>query len=285
MKFQKVVLAEVKSSLPMAGTGLHIQPILEKIRRIYMQMIYFNDPASWDARETVTTGTVREILNPKIAAARKSIANDEVLIVASARDAGTSDNYDHFSQIRENGGGYFLLWVGIYLPNNSVGPIDTWVRKANDIDEIRTLYVRDNVDNSSNDNCQAFTYDGTILNDNDLVSGPINDVWETFSAAIVETDDNLPCMSFARTNGAFGYGLYFDAETVILNTQNNTIEGLSYYPNPIVDKLNVSAKGNIELITIYNVLGQQVENFKPNSDKISLGMTNYTLGMYIMERL
>ncbi len=243
----------------------------------------YNDPASWDARETVTTGTVREILNPKIAAARKSIANDEVLIVASARDAGPSNGFDHFSQIRENGGGYSLLWIGISLSNKSVGHIDTWVRKANDIDEIRTSYVQDNIDNSANDSCQAFTYDGTFWGNNDTVSDfASNDVWDGFSSAIVETDDNLPCMAFAGTSGAFGYGLYFDAETV-LNTQDNTIQGLSYSPNPIVDKLNVSAKNNVELLSVYNILGQQVEQLEPNSDRISLDMTYYSPGMYIME--
>lgn len=243
----------------------------------------FNDPASWDVRETVTTGAVREILNPKIAAARKPIGSDEVLIVASARDAGTSDNYDHFSQIRENGGGYSLLWIGISFPNKSVQHIDTWVRKVNDNEVIRTGSLQDDIDNTSNDRCWQRSYDGTSLTGPSLVNDSNNDVWDRFPPAVAETNDNLPCMAFAGTSGAFGYGLYFDAETVLQIEENNEIAGLSYYPNPIVDKLNVSAKRNIEFLTVYNILGQQTQSLKPNSDSISLDMSYYAPGMYIIE--
>jgi hypothetical protein len=61
------------------------------------------------------------------------------------------------------------------------------------------------------------------------------------------------------------------------------IEGLSYYPNPVVDKVSVSAKNEIEVLSVYTILGQEVEQFKPNSDKVSLDMTYYAPGIYIME--
>lgn len=244
----------------------------------------FNDPASWETRETVTTGAVREILNPRIAAARKFIENDEVLIIASARDAGTLDNYDLFSQLRENGGGYSLLWIGISFPEDNAAHYDTWVRKVNNTEEIRTGSLQDKIDNTSNDICWLRTYDGTAFTGLALVSDHLtNDVWDGFPPAVAETNDNLACMAFAGTREGFGYGLYFDSEAdIVLNTQNNAIEGMSYYPNPTSETLTVKASQTIEKVELFSISGKKVKEFTPNLVQATLNIQELTSGVYIM---
>ncbi|HPE82878.1 MAG TPA: T9SS C-terminal target domain-containing protein, partial [Aequorivita sp.] len=49
----------------------------------------YNDPASWGTRETVIDGSVTEVLNPTIRAARLELATDKVVIWASQRAAGS----------------------------------------------------------------------------------------------------------------------------------------------------------------------------------------------------
>jgi len=244
----------------------------------------FNDPASWETRETVTSGAVREILNPRIAAARKFIENDNVLIIASTRDAGTLDNFDLISQTRENGGEYSLLWIGISFPEDNATHYDTWVRKVNDIEVIRTGSLQDKIDDSSNDICWERTYEGNDFNGLSSVSDFLtNDVWDGFPPAVAETSDNLPCMAFAGTNGGFGYGLYFDAEAdIVLNTQNTSIEGLTYYPNPTSEMLTLKAFQPITNVELFSITGKKVKEFTPNLTEINLNIQELASGIYIM---
>tara|TARA_R110002072_G_scaffold142804_1_gene288249 strand:+ start:17042 stop:18793 length:1752 start_codon:yes stop_codon:yes gene_type:complete len=245
----------------------------------------YNDPASWGARETLATGASIEVLNPKIAAARKALASDEVIILCNSRTSGSTNPFNHTSYRRENQAAYALLFDGIPLPNNSIGEVDTWIRKNNGTEVIRTSYLLDIVDNSTSDACRSYTYDGSNLVDNELVSDPSTDVWEDFPAAIAETNDDMPCMAFSGTSagGTFGFGLYFDSKAGILNTQSNTIEELTYFPNPVLDKVNVSGVKVINSITIYNLLGHVVQYVKPNSERASIDMTTSSKGVYIME--
>src|SRR5690606_6253940 len=94
----------------------------------------------------------------------------------------------------------------------------------------------------------------------------------------------LPCMAFAGTSGggSFGFGLYFDAKTV-LGTEENTFKGFKFYPNPTNDILNLSAKNNIEQVFIYSLLGQKVLETSPNQHDATINVSSLTPGVYIMK--
>lgn len=244
----------------------------------------FNDPASWMATETIVLGTNQETVDPIIKAARKSLATDEVIVFASSRDTGSTNGYNHMTYIRENGGAFSILWTGISLPNESTLHMDAWIRKENDVEEIRASYIRHTIDNSVEDKAQSFPYDGTSLTNNERVSDVGNEVYDGFAAAMAETNDNMPCMAFAGNTGGAAYGLYFDNKAgLVLATEDTTIDGLSYFPNPANDVLNVSAKNTIDSITLYNMLGQKVMQIKPNQNRATLDIASLVSGMYIME--
>ena len=94
----------------------------------------------------------------------------------------------------------------------------------------------------------------------------------------------LPCLAFAGTSGGggFGYGLYFDAKTV-LGTAENIFEGFKCYPNPANEVLNLKAKSNIEKVSIYSILGQQVMEALPNQNNATLNVASLNPGVYILK--
>ncbi len=78
-------------------------------------------------------------------------------------------------------------------------------------------------------------------------------------------------------------GIPFDVTGTVLSLVDNSFEGFSYYPNPTTNILNVNAKSNIENITIFNVLGQQLINVTPDNLTAKIDLSNLSAGMYVMK--
>ncbi len=242
----------------------------------------FNDPASWTPRETITDGSVEDSFDPTIKAARKGIASDEVIIITSQRNVGATNGYRYRSYRRENGGAFASIFNGIPLANQSAGYPDMWVRKVNDTEEIQAIRIVDIVDNSQNDRLNSRPYNGDNFPDFDTVSDNTVDVWDGFGGAVAETSDTLPCVAFVGTNAGAAYGLYYDAETVVLNTSESNIEGLTHYPNPVNDVLYIRAGTIINEISVFNVLGEQIIQVSPNALSVELPTNSMSSGVYIV---
>jgi hypothetical protein len=68
-----------------------------------------------------------------------------------------------------------------------------------------------------------------------------------------------------------------------LGTEDNTIEGFVYYPNPADSSLNLRAQDNIEKVAIYNMLGQKVLDQNVNAVSSQLNLSNLATGTYILQ--
>ena len=68
-----------------------------------------------------------------------------------------------------------------------------------------------------------------------------------------------------------------------LSTVNNQFKGLTYSPNPVVDKITISNSEKIAEINVYNLLGQKIISLLPNQLITSLDMTNLKSAVYIVE--
>jgi len=81
------------------------------------------------------------------------------------------------------------------------------------------------------------------------------------------------------TSGSFIISA-FDA-----SLSNSTFDGNSfnYYPNPVVDRLNISYKEIISNVQIFNLLGQKVMSLSPNSTESSIDMSALTTGNYLVK--
>ncbi|MEL6811916.1 MAG: T9SS type A sorting domain-containing protein, partial [Bacteroidota bacterium] len=68
-----------------------------------------------------------------------------------------------------------------------------------------------------------------------------------------------------------------------LGTDDNKIEGFTYYPNPTEGVLNLNAIDSIENVAIYNILGQQVLNQDIAATNAQLDIANLSQGTYILK--
>lgn len=63
----------------------------------------------------------------------------------------------------------------------------------------------------------------------------------------------------------------------------NKANSLSIYPNPVNSQLYIKAEDSISSVQIYNMLGQQMCNIKPNYFMGELDMSNFNSGMYLFK--
>ncbi|MDN3723250.1 T9SS type A sorting domain-containing protein [Aequorivita sp. SDUM287046] len=244
-----------------------------------------NDPASWTSNETITDGALIESLNPTIRSTRKSLPSDEVVIITSSRPEGSSDSYTGQAYLRENEAAYTPLNYITAGADASVSHIESWMQKVNNSEKIETAYVRDDIDNSENDLNRSHQYDGTAFGPFEGVGDSGLDVFDGFPSAVAETSDENPCMAFAGSSGGgiFGFGLYFDAQNSTASVDENSFDGFKFYPNPAQEVLNLSAKNNIEHVSIYSILGQMVLETSPQHNEAIIQVASLTPGVYVLK--
>jgi hypothetical protein len=88
--------------------------------------------------------------------------------------------------------------------------------------------------------------------------------------------------SFDAAEGSFTIDIT-TSDTTVLPVNDNTIEGFSLYPNPVNDRLHLNAIDAINNISIYNLLGQEVMNSRPEVSNTEVDMSNLPTGMYIVK--
>lgn len=67
--------------------------------------------------------------------------------------------------------------------------------------------------------------------------------------------------------------------TVDLNNEN----AFSYFPNPVNDKLTLRAQNNIQNVSVYNMLGQEVVRTAPNTLTSEVDMNTLSSGAYFVQ--
>ncbi len=85
------------------------------------------------------------------------------------------------------------------------------------------------------------------------------------------------------TGTLFIDNVYFRKNSVATN--NLELSGVKMYPNPASDILNISAKGNIESVSIYNQIGQELKVIRPNVDKTQVNISDLRTGSYFVKLL
>ena len=68
-----------------------------------------------------------------------------------------------------------------------------------------------------------------------------------------------------------------------VSVADNQIEGLKFYPSPVNHTLNISAKDNIESVSIFNVTGQEVLHITPNATETKVNMRPLQNGIYFVK--
>lgn len=71
------------------------------------------------------------------------------------------------------------------------------------------------------------------------------------------------------------------AVDAVLKTEEISISKVSMFPNPTENLINFEADSNVNKVSIYNVLGQEVMNSVDNERKVTLDVSHLQEGVYI----
>ena len=65
-------------------------------------------------------------------------------------------------------------------------------------------------------------------------------------------------------------------------TESLDMDAVSIYPNPVNDILNIDIKADADMVSIYNILGIQVYAEEVENDNLSIDVSGFSEGVYIV---
>lgn len=86
-----------------------------------------------------------------------------------------------------------------------------------------------------------------------------------------------------RWGGTAGGTFGIEVVDNTLSTDSFELNGFEYYPNPVNDKLSLRAQNNIQNVSIYNMLGQEVMRTLPNVTDTEVDMSELQNGAYFVK--
>jgi len=115
--------------------------------------------------------------------------------------------------------------------------------------------------------------------------------WNSINISLSELKTSFPTadltqvkqMSISPVNGTFYLDnllFYNDGTTAISNVISEN--GISCYPNPIINKITVSAKSEISQVSVRNLLGQSVKSVTVNGLTKTIDMSGIASGNYFI---
>lgn len=74
-----------------------------------------------------------------------------------------------------------------------------------------------------------------------------------------------------------------DVTCATVGVEDLASEGFRFYPNPVVDELNMSAFSKIEQVSVLNMLGQIVKTVTPSNIDANINVSNLSSGSYFVK--
>ena len=135
---------------------------------------------------------------------------------------------------------------------------------------------------SSNDNISNFTWLETVTVAEDITG------FNRYSANIPSGTKYIAIQ--ATEIGSFTYFIYQYPNYVLLDNiaiaEGDGIDDItntvSIYPNPANNSVNVNAASNINMIEVFNMMGQRVAAYDANDTNVQINTTALNNGMYMM---
>lgn len=127
----------------------------------------------------------------------------------------------------------------------------------------------------------------------EIIKPVTKDSWGTVSIALSEfTDKNssmilsdigqLVLSATGAANPVYIDNFYFSKASV-LSTKDFELISVKSYPNPIDNKLFISAKEILDKISIYSIVGKEVKRFEGKSNKVEINTSDLKSGVYILK--
>jgi hypothetical protein len=68
-----------------------------------------------------------------------------------------------------------------------------------------------------------------------------------------------------------------------LANQDFDMTQFTYYPNPVIDLLNITYSQDMTSVKVFNMIGQQLMSKQVNSNTIQVDMSSYANGAYFIQ--
>ncbi len=98
-----------------------------------------------------------------------------------------------------------------------------------------------------------------------------------------ETDYDVYVEAVCAPNNTSGTTGPETFTTQPLGVNNPVFDSFTYYPNPVKGQLNLEAHKQIESVTVYNLLGQQIIHVQPHALQTQVNLENLESAVYLME--
>ncbi len=123
----------------------------------------------------------------------------------------------------------------------------------------------------------------------------VANAWETIVFDFTNNEVGTPALDLAWTYDKiavfFDFGntgtegmYYWDDVTFgeFASVNENNLESVKIFPNPVKDMLNISGFEQAEQLSIFNAIGTQVMNIEISKDDLTIDMSDFTSGLYII---
>jgi hypothetical protein len=98
-----------------------------------------------------------------------------------------------------------------------------------------------------------------------------------------DTDYEVYVKSICSANGSAWEGPVLFTTEATAGVTDHEAASFKFYPNPVKDVLNISCKGLIKQVTVYNLAGQKVYNTEINNTSGEINMAHLASGLYLVE--
>jgi alpha-tubulin suppressor-like RCC1 family protein len=158
------------------------------------------------------------------------------------------------------------------------------------IDKNNLTQISFNTPNPTGSTIQTITAGGTLAN---LVVFPTNVLWYSSQANAVSGTNALPISTVLLNNTT-----YYAVNTInscrssplavlvnlVLDVENFDFNKITIYPNPTNGIFTITdLNNNDSVVKIYNILGVELESINVNSNQITIDLTNFQNGTYLIK--
>lgn len=238
----------------------------------FMSNSSFNSPGLWNTPITISDNSTYDSKSISLRAERKPFAQYRVVSLALRKPKGSNDAYKGWAAVINKTG--VESDMNIFTSSTSVANLDSWSRKLNGNSNIKTSYI-----NTGDRTFNVVNYNNGVWDTPKVVSD-IPVLAFQGAGAIAGDKNNNNIASFL---GATNYGLFFDSERVILGVEDPNKNAVAFYPNPVESSLTLTAKSKITGIIIYNMAGQEIKRFHPESPNLIINLSTLSKGTYILQ--
>lgn len=131
-------------------------------------------------------------------------------------------------------------------------------------------------------NIQWYSFQNSCSSDQDSSSNTIQSTPETLPSSTVLTN-GFTYFASQTVNGIESFYRLPITVNSTLSVTENKLQSVKLYPNPTQDFLTISGNDNFENIAIYDLLGKNIANQKANSNNLTIDVTSFKTGIYILK--